>query len=112
MKTPYQVLFINWLMKVADDPIVQGADPVNIVGVGGHEDCRNRLSRIDKVFVEFDPGHYRHMDVGDQASCFAEMTGGEKIGRRWKSLDGIAQRSHEPSHGLAKEPIIFNDRNQ
>jgi DNA-binding NarL/FixJ family response regulator len=30
----------------------------------------------------------------------------------WKSPDGIAQRPHEPSHGIAKEPIIFNDRNQ
>ena len=42
MKAPFQVLFINRLAKVADDPIVQGADPVNVIGVGSHEDRRNR----------------------------------------------------------------------
>ena len=108
-KTPFQMLFIHWLAKVTDDPVVQGADPVNIIGIGSHEDCRNRVPCIDEVSVEFDPGHRRHMDVGDQASRFGETRGCEEIGRRWKSLDGIAQRPHEPSHGLAKEPIIFND---
>jgi hypothetical protein len=42
VKAPFQMLFINRLAKVADDPIVQGADSVNIIGVGSHEDCRNR----------------------------------------------------------------------
>jgi len=106
------MLFINWLTKITDDPVVHGPDPVNVVGVGSHDDCRNRAPCIDKVFVEFDPGHCRHIDVSDQASCFTETRGFEEIGGRWKSLDGIAQRPHEPSHGLAKERIIFNDRNQ
>ena len=38
MKAPFQVLFINGLAKVADNSIVQGADPVNIIGVGSRED--------------------------------------------------------------------------
>src|SRR5215472_17640359 len=62
--------------------------------------------------VEFDPSHGRHMNVGDQAGCFGEARGCEEICCRWKSLYGIAKRPHEPSHGVAKEPIIFNDRNQ
>ena len=41
MKALCQMLFINRLAKVADDPIVQGADPVNIIGVGSYEECRN-----------------------------------------------------------------------
>ena len=36
-KTPYQILLINWLTKVANDPIVQGAGAVNVVGVGSNE---------------------------------------------------------------------------
>jgi hypothetical protein len=111
-KTPYKVLFIDWLTKVTDDPVVQDTRAVNIIRVGRHEDCRNRPPCIDEVSVEFDPGHRRHMDVGNQAGCFGETRRCEEIGRRRESLDGIAQRPHEPSHRLAKEPIIFNDRNQ
>jgi hypothetical protein len=106
------MLFIDWLTKVTDDPIVQDAGPINIIWVRSHEDCRNRPARIDEASVEFDPGHRRHIDVGDQAGCSGETRGCEEIARRWKSLDVIAQRPHEPFHGLAKEPIIFNDRNQ
>jgi len=52
------------------------------------------------------------MDVGDKAGCFGKPRGGEKIGCRRENVDGITQRSHEPAHGLTKEPIIFDDRNQ
>ena len=103
------MLFIDWLAKVADDPIVQGADPVNIIGVGSHENCRNRAPRIDEVSVELESGHRRHVYVGDEAGRFGETGRCEEIGRRCKSLGGIGQRSHEPLHRLAKEPIIIND---
>jgi hypothetical protein len=53
------MLFNDRLAKVADDPIVQDANPVNIIGVGGHEDCRNRAPCIDEVLVELDSGHRR-----------------------------------------------------
>jgi hypothetical protein len=66
----------------------------------------------DEVPVEFDPGYPRHLDVGNQAGRFGETRRREEIGRRRKSLDGIAQRPHQPSHRLAKEPVIFDDRNQ
>ena len=59
------MLFIDRLAKVADDPIVKGADPVNIIGVGSHEDCWNRAPCIDEVSVELDSGHRRHVYVGD-----------------------------------------------
>jgi hypothetical protein len=62
--------------------------------------------------VEFDAGHRGHMDVSDQAGRFDETRGSEEIGCRRESLDVVAQRPHEPSHGLAKELIILNDRDQ
>ena len=99
-KTPYQMLFINRLTEVTNDPIVQGAGPVNVIGVGSNEDRRNRVPCIDEVSVEFEPGHRRHMDVGDQAGRFDETRGCEEIGCRRESLGGIAQRPHEPSHEL------------
>src|SRR5262249_28064970 len=111
-ETPPQMLFIHRLTKVADHAVVQGAAPVSIIGIGSHEDCRDHAARIDEASVKLDPGHGRHVDVGDQAGPFGETGGGKETGCRWKSLDRIAQRPHESSHGVAKEPIIFNDRNQ
>jgi hypothetical protein len=65
-KTPYEILFIHWLTKVTDDPVVQGgARAVNIIGVGSHENCGNRAPCIDEVLVEFDSGHRRYVYVGD-----------------------------------------------
>ena len=106
------MLLINWLTKVTNDPIVQGAGAVNVVGVGSNENCRNRVPCLDEVSVEFDAGHRRHMDISDQAGGFDETRGREEIGGRRESLDGVAQRPHEPSHGLAKELIIINDQDQ
>jgi hypothetical protein len=85
------MLFIDRLTKVADDPIVQGADPVNIIGVGSHEDCRNRVPSIDEVSVELDSGHRRHVYVGDEAGRFGETGGCKEIVRRRKCLGGIGQ---------------------
>jgi hypothetical protein len=55
VKTSFQMLFIDRLAKITDDPVIQGADPVNIIGVGSHEDCRNRAACIDEASAEFDP---------------------------------------------------------
>jgi hypothetical protein len=106
------MLLINRLTKVTNDSIVQGANPVNVIGVGSNEDGRNGVPDFDEVSVEFDSGHCGHMDVGDQAGRFDETRRCEEIACRRESLDGVTQGSHEPSHGLAKEPIIFDNRNQ
>src|SRR2546427_1569302 len=106
------MLLINRLTKVTNDPIVQGAGAVNVIWVGRNENCRNRVPRVDEVSVELDAGYRRHMDVGDQAGGFGETRGCEESGCRRESLDAVPQRSHEPSHGLAKELIILDDRDQ
>jgi hypothetical protein len=106
------MLLINRLTKVTNDPIVKGAGAVNVVGVGSNEDRRNGVPDFNEVSVEFDSGHRRHMDVGDQAGRVDETRRSEEIGCRRESLDAVAQRPHEPSHGLAKVLIILNDRDQ
>jgi hypothetical protein len=67
---------------------------------------------IDKVPVEFDPAHRRHIDVSDQTGCFNETRPSHEIGRRRESLDGIALGFYEPFQRLAKELIILDDRYQ
>jgi hypothetical protein len=62
--------------------------------------------------VQLDSSHSWHVNVGDQAGGFRQKALRQEIGCRRENVDRIAQRSHEPAHGLTKEPIIFNDRNQ
>ena len=38
-KTPHEMLLINGLAKVANDPIVQGEGPDVVIGAGRHEDA-------------------------------------------------------------------------
>jgi len=106
------MLLINRLAKITNDALVQGLGPVSLVGVGSNEDRRNCVPSIDQMSVELDSGHGRHMDVSDQTGGFEETRRCEEIGCRRKSLDSVALRPHEPSHGFAKELIILNDRDQ
>jgi hypothetical protein len=70
------------------------------------------MVHIDKVSVQFEPGHVRHLDVGDQAGCLGEARGRKKFGCRREKVGRIAERSHESAHGLTKKLIIINDRHQ
>ena len=79
-KTLHEMLLINGLAKIANDPILESAGPDVFIGVGGHKDRRNRVSRIDEASVELESGHRGHMDVGDQAGGFDKVRGSEEIG--------------------------------
>jgi hypothetical protein len=106
------MLFLRRLTQVTHDAVVQRASPVNVIGKRSHENRRNRLARFDKASVEFEPGHGRHLDVGDQAGCLGEARGRKKFGCRRENVGRIAERSQEPAHGLTTELIIIDDRNQ
>jgi hypothetical protein len=111
-KTAREMLLVNRLAKVTNDPIVQGARPDVVIGEGRHEDRRNRMPHINEASVELESGHRGHVKVSDQAGGFAKAGGSEEIGGRWEGLDTVAQRPHQPSHGLTKELIVFDDRDQ
>ena len=91
------MLVINRLGKVTCNSIGQSADSINVIGLGSNDDRGNRVPGIDEVPVEFYPGHRRHIDVSDQHGGFLKTRRREEIGRRGKSLDAVALRSHEPS---------------
>jgi hypothetical protein len=40
-KTVYEMILINGLAKVTNDPIVQSARPDVVIGIGRHEERRN-----------------------------------------------------------------------
>jgi hypothetical protein len=110
-KTAHEMILIQGFAKVANDPILQSARPDVVIRIGRHKDGRNRVPHFDEASVELESRHRGHMNVGDQAGGFAKVRGSEEIGGRRESLDAVAKRPYEPSHGLAKELIIFNDRN-
>jgi hypothetical protein len=58
-----QTPLIKRLTKVTNNPVVHSAGVVKVVGVGSNEDRRNRVTLLDEVFMELDPGHRWHMDV-------------------------------------------------
>src|SRR6266850_5054365 len=62
--------------------------------------------------VKLGSGHPGHLNIRDQTSGFAEIRRREEISGRRERLDAVAPRPHEPPHGLTKEPIIFDDRDQ
>ena len=90
-KTPQEILLVNGLAEVTNDPIVQGARPDVVIGVGRHEDRRNRMPHIDDASVQFESRHRGHMKVSDQAGGFVKARGNEEIGSRRESLDSVAQ---------------------
>src|SRR3984885_12180285 len=70
------------------------------------------LCSSDQTRVKFRSCHCRHMDASDQAGSLVETARCEKIGCRRESLDGVTQRPQKSSHGIAKEFIVFDDRDQ
>src|SRR4051794_25073255 len=72
-KAAHQMLFIQWLGKVTNDPLAQSACPVSGVRVGSNEDCRDREARTDEVSVKLNPAHRGHLDISDKAVRFDQM---------------------------------------
>src|SRR5438309_11984914 len=70
------------------------------------------MPRLDQALVEFDSCHSGHLDVRDQAGGLVEAARCEKIGCRRESFNGVTQRPHKSSHGLAKEFIVLDDGDQ
>src|SRR6476619_3787841 len=53
------------LNEVSENSFAQGAYPDMIIRVGGDEDSWDHLARLDEILIELDPGHARHIHVGD-----------------------------------------------
>ena len=92
-----------------ETPSFNARSLTTVIQVRGHEDGRNREPRLDQVSVELGSGHCGHVDIRHETSGFRKQRRCEKICSRWKSFDGVAQRCHELSHGVAKRLIIVDN---
>jgi hypothetical protein len=73
MKATDEIVLINRLLKVADDPVIQRAGLDSVVGIGGNEDRWDGMTRLDEALVEIYAGHHGHVDIRDQAIRIREM---------------------------------------
>jgi len=103
-------LLVNWLAKIADHSVTQSTGSVHIASMGGYKNRRNQVPLLHKMTTELEPGHHRHVHVGDQAGGLPEKGRCEKFSPRRERFAPVAQRPHEPSHGLAKRLIVIDDR--
>jgi hypothetical protein len=101
---------VNRFPKITNNAVVQSAGSISVIGVGSNENHGNRVPGIDEVSIKFDPAHRRHIDISDYAGCFTQTRRSQEIGRRRETLDCIALGFYQPSHRIAKELIILNDR--
>ena len=108
----FEMVVIDRLAKVANDPIPESTPPDDLVRVCGNDDRGNCISRIDEMSVELNSGHSRHLNVGDQTRGCSEGRRCQEIGCRRERFDGVAQRRYQLSHGFAKGLIILHDRYQ
>jgi nitrogen-specific signal transduction histidine kinase len=68
----FQLLVVDWFAKITDNSFLQSAGARLVIGIGCHQDRRNRAPRLGEVPVKFDSRHGRHLDVSDQAGGFDE----------------------------------------
>jgi hypothetical protein len=62
-----EMVVVNRLAQIADDPVLHGTPAGDLIGVCGDEDRRNRMSRFDEMPMELNSGHSRDLNVGNQA---------------------------------------------
>ena len=67
MDAAEQVVLVERLGQVADDPGLQRARPAFLVVMGRDQDGGNGMARCDQATMKLEPGHPGHPDVRDQA---------------------------------------------
>jgi len=67
------MVVVHRLTEVASNPVPQGLIPDGLIGVGGNEDCRDRVPRIDQMPVQLDTSYSGHVNVGDQAGSIRKV---------------------------------------
>src|SRR6516165_6533121 len=111
-KAAFEMLVIQRLVEVTNDAVFQGALPDSLIRVCGKEDRRNRVARIDEMFVELNASHSGHLNVSDQTGGFRKERRRQEIGCRGERFDRVTQRPYEFLHGFSKGLIILDDRYQ
>src|ERR1700722_4838162 len=90
-KTTHEMILIQGFAKVTNDPILQGARPYVVIGVGRHEDRRNRMPHFGEASMQLQSVPRGHVDVGDTEGGVDKAGRREEIGARCESLDSVAE---------------------
>jgi hypothetical protein len=109
METVDQYSLLQWLVKIAPNSLTEHPRLDAIIRVSGDENRWDRLPCSVQVHEQLDAGHFRHVNIGDQAGGRRESGGCKKLGGGWKYRNAIAERFEQPAHGIAKGLIVIDD---
>ena len=65
----------------------------------------------DQLVLQVKTAQSRHLHIGDEARCVAELLGIEKFDGGAKRGNAVAERSQETFHPLAQGIIVIDNRN-
>ena len=88
-----QVVLVEWLGQVANDPGFQRARPHAVIGIGGNQDGGNRDAGCHQVTMQIEPAHLRHLHIRDQAGCTVQTIELQKI---LATLEGLREEPQCP----------------
>src|SRR6266851_7050407 len=86
-----QIILFKGLAQVANDAGRARALANAVVRIRRDQDGWNGLSRSRQALIQLEPGHPRHLHVGDQAGRAADMPRAQKFLRGGGGLDAISQ---------------------
>jgi hypothetical protein len=80
----FQLLVVDWFAKITDNSFLQSAGARLVIGIGCHQDRRNRAPRLGEVPVKFDPswpafGRQRSAGSFDQSVLARKSAADEKV---------------------------------
>jgi len=104
--------FYQRLAEIAFDPQTQHALLDAVIRVRGDEDRWDQVPSFGQMFVKLDTRHCRHMNISYYAGRGSEFGGCEEFGGRRKYRNSVVQRLKQSSHGVAKGPVVIDDRDQ
>src|SRR3981081_3590508 len=104
-----QIILFKGLAQVTKNAGRSRALANAVVRVRRDQDGWNGLSGNRQALIKLEPGHPRHLHIGDQARRAAAKARAQEFLRGGGGLDAISQRSHETLYRLAHWLIVVDD---
>jgi len=103
-------VFIKWLEEASGRFSSTHDLSRRRVVVGAHQNQREVPFGRGQIPIEFNPAHFRHVDVCQQTCVISWELGGQQLFRALKDLDVEAQDLQLTSKGAAdKRVVIYHD---
>jgi hypothetical protein len=109
MEAVDQYGLVQWLSKIAPDSTTEHPFLDEIIRISSDENRWYPLPCSNQVLVKLNPGHFRHMNICNQAVGSRESGERKEISRRRKHRNGVPKRLDQSSHRVAKTLVVIDD---